>query len=417
MDRRRVVITGLGVVAANGIGKDTFWQNLLAGKSAIDYVTAFDASPFDCKVAAEVHDFRASDFIKARTAKKMARFAQFGVVAARLAADDAKLSPVALAHAAVCQGTSVQGIADLGETSHKEFLGNGWRSVEKSVALEYAAHAGTAHVQAELRASGPAATISSACCTGIDALGWSVDQLRSGRIQVALTGAAEAPLSPFVYSLFMAGGYLSTWKGHPSQASRPYDSCHSGFVPAEGAAALVLEELSHALDRGARIYAEVVGYATASEGAVGMGRDSYSAALSQAIRGVLQLSGLAPGDIDYICAHGNSICVEDRAEAAGHRAAFGHYAYRIPISSIKSMIGQAFAASGLMQATAAALAVDTGFVPPTINYQTPDPECGLDYVPNRSRTVRIRHALLHSHSLGGHLPGSHSAIVLAKFRP
>src|SRR5712691_8748078 len=187
---RRVVITGLGVVAPNGIGKDAFWQNLVAGKSAVDYVTAFDASSFPCQVAAEIRDFRPTDFIRARTAKKMARFAQFAVVASRLAADDAKLSPLVLAHAAVCQGTSAQGIADLGETAHKEFLAHGWQSVEASVGLEYSAHAATAHVQSELQTSGPVATVSSACCTGIDTLGWSVDRIQSGRVQVALVGAA-----------------------------------------------------------------------------------------------------------------------------------------------------------------------------------------------------------------------------------
>jgi 3-oxoacyl-[acyl-carrier-protein] synthase II len=416
LGRRRVVITGLGVVAPNGIGKEAFWQNLVAGNSAVDDVSTFDASSFPCRVAAEIRGFRPGDFIKAQTVKNMGRFAQLAVVAARLAADDSKLSPVALAQAALCQGTAVQGIADLGETAYKEFLANGWRSVGASVGLEYTAHAATVHVQAELLTSGPTATFSAACCTGIDAIGWSVDQIQSGRVQFAVSGAAEAPLSPFIYSLFMAGGYLSTWKGPPTQASRPYDASHSGFVPAEGAATLVLEDLTHALDRGARIYAEVLGYATASESAVGMSRNSYTAALCQAIRAVLERSHLGPRDIDYICAHGNSIPEEDRAEAAAHRAAFGDHVYCIPISSIKSMIGQSFAASGLMQATAATLAVEMDVVPPTINCETPDPECGLDYVPNLSRRVRIRHALLHSHSLGGRLPGSHSALVIAKLR-
>jgi 3-oxoacyl-[acyl-carrier-protein] synthase II len=417
LSRRRVVITGLGVVAPNGIGKDAFWQNLVAGTSAVDYITAFDASSFPCRVSAEIRDFEPGDFMRVRTVKNTARFAKLAVAAARLAANDSKLSPLALADAALCQGTAVQGIADLGEKAHKEFLASGWRSVGASVGLEYGAPAATAHVQAELQICGPAATISSACCTGIDALGWSVDQIQSGRVQIALASAAEAPLSPFMYSLFMAGGYLSTWKGPPSQASRPYDSAHSGFVPAEGAATLVLEELSHALYRGARIYAEIVGYATASESGVGMKGNTYTAALCQAIRVVLERSHLGPADIDYICAHGNSIPQEDRAEAAAHRAAFGDRVYCIPISSIKSMIGQCFGASGLMQATAAVLAIEMGVVPPTINLETPDPECGLDYVPNFSRNVRVRHALLHSHSLGGHLPGSHSALVIAKLLP
>jgi 3-oxoacyl-[acyl-carrier-protein] synthase II len=415
VNRRRVVITGLGVIAPNGIGKDQFWANLIAGKSGIDFVSSFDASAYPCKVAGEIRDFQASDFLRSRRAKIMGRFSQFGASAAQLAAEDSGISSASLRTAALCQGTAAHGISDLGERAHKEFMAQGWKSVDPAVGLEYTAHAATAHVQAELEICGPIITLASACCTGIDAIGWAAEQIRAGRVSTALAGGAEAPVSDFIFSLFCSGGYLSTWTGPPSQASRPYDLLRSGFVPSEGAATLVLEELEHASLRNARIYAEVLGYGNASESGPAADQRNYSSSLANAISAALGASSLTTKDIDYICAHGNSIPVEDRAEALAHKTAFGDYVYRIPISSIKSMLGQPFAASGVMQAVSTSLAIQHGIVPPTINLDFPDPACDLDYVPAISRIVRIRHALLHSHSLGGHLPGSHSALILGRF--
>jgi 3-oxoacyl-[acyl-carrier-protein] synthase II len=346
----------------------------------------------------------------------MARFCQFAIAASRMAVEDAKLAGQKLTRAGLCHGTSAQGIGDLGETAYRDFQAKGWRSVEPSVGLEYSAHAATGHLQAELETSGPTTTIASACCTGIDTIAWGVDQIRAGGVKVALVGASEAPISEFIFSLFLAGGFLSTWGGPPSKASRPYDLFRSGLVLSEGAASLVLEELDHALDRGAPIYAEVLGYASRSEGNSRQRQDRYATSLEQTIREALQASHLGPLDIDYICAHANSTKFDDQAEAAAHRAALGSYAYRIPVSSIKSMLGQPFAASGVMQAIATVLAVQNELLPPTINYEVPDPNCDLDYVPNRARVARVRHALFHAHSLGGYLPGSHSAMVVGRLR-
>jgi 3-oxoacyl-[acyl-carrier-protein] synthase II len=408
------VITGLGVVAPNGIGKDLFWKNLLAGKSAVDYVSSFDASAYPCKVAAEVRDFRPSDLLRSRNLKNMGRFAQFAASAAQLAAEDARISTSALKTAALCQGTAAHGISDLGERAHRGFLAHGWQAVDPSAGLEYTAHAATAHVQAELQISGPIITLASACCTGIDAIAWATEQIRSGLVTVAVAGATDAPVSEFMFSLFCSGGYLSTWTGPPSGASRPYDLLRSGFVPSEGAAALVLEELDHAHQRSATLYAEVFGYGNASEGGPAARRNGYASSLVNAISAAIASANLSTNEIDYVCSHGNSIPVEDRAEALAHKTVFGNHAYRIPISSIKSMLGQPFAASGMMQAATASLATYHSTVPPTINLEFPDPACDLDYVPTTPRVVRIRNALLHSHSLGGHLPGSHSALVLRK---
>ena len=414
MKRRRVVITGLGVVAPNGIGKDEFWKNLIAGKSAVDYITAFDPSPFPCKVAAEVRNFKPTDFISTRKAKMMGRFSQFAVAAARLSIEDAGLDSDKLpTRVASCQGTSAQGLADIGETTHQMFLADGWKAMQGSSGLEFTAHAATAHVMAELNIMGPTTTIASACCTGIDTIAWGVEQIRADLVDVALVGATEAAISEYILSFFAAGGYLSKWDGPPSKASRPYDLHRSGFVPAEGSGVLVVEELQHALDRGAPIYCEILGYGSASEGSTNRRTDTYTTALAKALLNALQASRLRPSDIDYVCSHGNSIVIEDEAEASAHRAVFEDHAYRLPISSIKSMLGQPFAAAGLMQATATALALKHGIIPPTINYEVPDPKCDLDYVPNFSRVARVRRALFHSHSLGGHLPGSHSAMIVA----
>lgn len=415
MAKRRVVITGLGVVAPNGIGKDAFWKNLVAGHSAVDYISAFDASAFPCKVAAEVRDFKPEMFMEPKRARVMGRFSQFAVAAARLAVEDAQLPREQLAQTGVCIGTATQGTSDLGESYHRKFLQNGWKSIDAHVGLELTAHAATANVQAELGLCGPSMTIASACCTGIDSIEWGVDRVRSGQLDIVLAGAADAPLSGFLFGMFLANGYLSTWGGHPSKASRPYDALRSGLVLSEGGAVVALEELDHAVNRGANIYGEISGYANVSESWHRRSDERYATALERAIEITLRASSLEALELDYICSHGNSTKLDDQAEARAHRAALGPAAYSIPISSIKSMIGQPFAASGLMQALATVLALKHQVIPPTINYDFPDPECDLDYVPNHARVARIRHALFHAHSLGGHLPGSHSAMVLRKF--
>jgi 3-oxoacyl-[acyl-carrier-protein] synthase II len=355
----------------------------------------------------------------------MARFSQLAVVASRLAADDAGLRDMS---AAVCIGTAVQGTSDIGERAHSDFLRAGWRGLDRYQGLELAAHAATSHVQRELGLAGPSITIASACCTGVDTIAWAADQIRSGNITAALVGAAEAPLSEFTFGLFAASSFLSTWDGPPQEASRPYDRLRSGLVLSEGAAMMVLEELETALSRGAQPYAEVLGYASSAEAAPpGRRREQeagpprrrherYTIALEHAITVAITRSRLSPVEIDYVCAHGNSTQFDDAAEAAAHRGAFRQHAYRMPVSSIKSMIGQPFAAAGVMQASAAVLAVKHKVVPPTINYDHPDPSCDLDYVPNQARAARVNHALFHSHSLGGGVPGSHSAMVVGAIR-
>jgi len=411
----RVVITGIGVVAPNGIGREGFWNALVEGKSGLGPITRLADPSVPCGAVGEVDE--ASIFEHVGTAERyrsMARFSQLAVIAARLAAQDASLEDRS---AAVCIGTAVQGTSDVGERAHSAFLKGGWQALDRRQGLELAAHAATSHVQRELALAGPSITMASACCTGIDTIAWGADQIRSGRVTTALVGATEAPLSDFTFGLFAAGSFLSTWAGSPQEASRPYDRLRCGLVLSEGAAILVLEELETARSRGAPLYAEVLGYASSAEaGPRRQIRERYTKALEKALTGAISRSHLNPEDIDYVCAHGNSTQFDDAAEAAAHRGVFRHHAYRMPVSSIKSMIGQPFAAAGVMQAAAAALAITRKVIPPTINYRVPDPNCDLDYVPNTARAARINRAMFHSHSLGGGVPGSHSAMVIEAIR-
>lgn len=408
---RRVVITGLGVVAPNGIGKDAFWDALIAGKSGIDFISAFDPTPHACHVAGEVSDFRPSDFVSARRARVMDRFSQFAVSAARLAFQDAALSigPERSRATAICLGTSVAGL-QVAVQGVEDFVSKGPGVIQPWTALEYPAHAAASNLAIEFGITGPALTISSNCCTGIDTLNAAVGQIASGVAKVAIATTADAPIFPIIFDAFCALGALTKRNDDPKRASRPYDLLRDGLVLAEGGAALIMEEMDHALERGASIYAEVLGHNAASE-AIGMRKGDLSGGvMAGAIRSAIQSADLRPEDIDHINAHGSSLPDFDICDTRAFKHALGEHAYRIPISSIKSMIGQPVSAAGLFQAAAVCLSIRDQRVPPTINQEIPDPQCDLDYVPNWSRSARIRYALINGHSFGG----SVSALVIGK---
>src|SRR5262249_30502059 len=280
---RRVVITGMGAVTPIGLGRTEFWAALLAGKSGIRDVMSFDASQLPSRVAGEVLNFDVREFIRAGRKPPIARFSAFAVAAARLAVEHAKLSPNG-GSIGVCIGSSVQGNADIGEGAFSKFREQGWESLNVGSSLEVAAHSASSYVQGELQVSGPLMTVASACCTGIDSIAWGVDQVRSGALEIAIVGAAEAPLSQFTFGLFSASGFLSTWSGPAAEASRPYDRQRSGLVLSEAAGVLVLEDLEHALARGAEIFGEVLGYASyAEESSIRDPHDRYAIALEQSI--------------------------------------------------------------------------------------------------------------------------------------
>ena len=407
---RRVVITGLGVIAPNGIGKAAFWDALVAGKSGIDYITAFDATPYSCHVAGEIKDFRPADFMTVRKARTMGRFSQFAVAAARMSLEDAGLhiTPSLSRRTVICYGTSVAGGGDIAADAMEVLLHKGPSSIEAWSALEYPPHAPSSYLAIEFGIHGPALSVSSNCCTGLDAIEMAATHIRSGEAQVAIAGSCDAPVFPLAFGAFCALGALTKRNDAPTKASRPYDALRDGIVIAEGAGALVLEELEFALDRGAQIYAEVLGHGAASE-AVGMRKGDLSGKiLSQAIIAAIQASNLHPSDIDHVNAHGSSLPDYDVCDSNAFKEAFGTHAYKIPIVSIKSMIGQPVSAAGALQAAAACLSIRYQRVPPTINQEVSDPRCDLDYVPNVSRAARVRHVLLNGHSFGG----SVSALVI-----
>ncbi len=410
MKRRRVVITGLGVIAPNGIGKEAFWQNLIAGKSAVDRISAFDPSPFPCQVAAEVRNFKPTDFMSARKAKMMARFAQFAVAATRLALEDARLSitPSLSPEIAICYGTSVGG--DVVEDTVAALRSQGVRGVKHWAALELPPHAPASEISIEFQIKGRAISVMSNCCTGLDAIHTGYSQIVSNRTKVALAGSCEAPFYPIPFGMFCALGALTKRNDEPQKASRPYDLLRDGLVIGEGGATLVLEDLEFALDRGAKVYAEILGYGAASE-AIGMRKgDLTGSVMAGAITRAIIDAGLSPSDIDHVNAHGSSLPDFDVCDSNAFKHALGGHAYRIPISSIKSMIGQPFSAAGTIQAVVACLSIERQRVPPTINQEVPDPQCDLDYVPNRSRWARVRHVLINAHSFGG----STAALVIGK---
>ena len=407
---RRVVITGLGVVAPNGIGKDAFWDALVAGTSGVDYITAFDPTSYSCQVAGEVRDFIPRDFLSAKLSRTMGRFTQFAVAATRMGLEDARLeiTPLLSNQTVICYGTSIAGGGDIAADTMEILLCKGPDSIEPWSALEYPPHAPSSYLAIEFGIHGPALSVSSNCCTGLDAIEMAAAHIRSGRAQVAIAGSCDAPIFPLAFGAFCALGALTKRNDAPTKASRPYDALRDGIVIAEGAGTLVLEELDFALDRGAQIYAEVLGHGAASE-AVGMRKGDLSGKiLGQAIVAAIQASNLRPTDIDHVNAHGSSLPDYDVCDSNGFKEALGAHAYKIPIVSIKSMIGQPVSAAGALQAAAACLSIRHQRVPPTINQEVPDPRCDLDYVPNVSRAARLRRILLNGHSFGG----SVSALVI-----
>lgn len=405
------MITGLGVIAPNGIGKDAFWRNLLAGTSAVDYITAFDASTYPCKVAAEVKDFEPERFMHPRRTKHRGRFSQFAVAAAKLAIEDSGLTVANdPERTMVCLGTSAHGIADVYETGVAALQKDGVDGIPVMTGIEYAAHAASGHVSVELGIRGQAMSLASACASGIDAAQWAASEVAAGRASVVLAGGTEAPLGPMCFAAFCASRTLSSYDCPHVKASRPYDRDRCGFVLGEGAAIYVVEDLEHALARDAIIYAEILGFAAGNEGGYGNRTDAAEIALVGAIRNALIHASTDRSDIDYVNAHGNALPDYDVVETAALKKALGPVAYNVPVSSIKSMIGHALGAASAFQIVATCLSLRDQMIPPTINLDTPDPECDLDYVAHNARSIRLRNALVNAHAMGG----THSVLILGR---
>jgi 3-oxoacyl-[acyl-carrier-protein] synthase II len=408
--RRRVVITGLGAVTPVGIGVERFWHALRTGQPGIGPITLFDASPFYCRVAAEVRGFQPEELISAKSASTSGRFTQFGMAAARLAYDDAGLAEVDRASRfAVCFGSSANAAPEI-QGGVERFLQRGTRAFSPSLILESAGHAATTHVSVALGARGQTATVASGCSTGIDVIQWAYYQITSGTVPGVLAGATDAPLSSYTHAAWCNLGVLSHWPGPPHQSLRPFDIMSDGFVLGEGAGAFVLEDLDFARARSARVYAEVLGFGSASEAVHLVTVDPEGSALQAAVHAALRMARIDRTEIDYISAHGNGLPDYDRAETAAYRAAFGRHAYGIPVSSIKPITGQSLAAAGALQVVGACFTLTEQFVPPTLNHDMPAPACDLDYVAGQGRSARANHVLVVAHAFGG----THSALVLGQ---
>jgi 3-oxoacyl-(acyl-carrier-protein) synthase len=407
--RRRVAITGLGAVTPIGIGVKAFWHGLREGALGIGPITRFDAEPFACRVAAEVKGFEPAVHLHDQVTPA-GRFAQFGMAAARMAYDDAGLAGLrATSGFAICVASGANAVPEFQEILER-LRGRSMRRRDASTLVESIGHALTNYAAVGLGLRGQTMTLGSGCASGVDAIQWVCTQIEAGRIVGALAGAADAALATTVHAAWGKLGWLSRWSGPPAQALRPWDALGDGSVLGEGAGMYVLEDLDHARARGAHVYAEVLGYGSGSDGLDLRTVNPAGASLQAAMRGALDDARLTPGEIDHVSAHGGGVPRHDRAETAAYRAVLGRHAYNIPVTSIKAMIGQPFAAGGALQVVGACFSLAEQFVPPTMNHDIPAPECDLDYVPGRGRPARVNRVLIASRAIGP----THSAVVLGR---
>lgn len=400
---KRVVITGMGIVSPLGNDISTFWENLINGQSGIDLITSFDTSDFSVKIAAEVKDFDPLQYIERKEARKMDRFVQFAIAASQQAVQNANLDmeQVDANRVGVYVGSGIGGLGTL-EEQHRNLLEKGPRRVNPFFIPMMIANMASGQVSIHLGAKGPNSAPVTACATGTHAIGDAFKILQRGDADVMIAGGAEATILPTAFAGFSAARALSTRNDDPKGASRPFDKERDGFVMGEGSGVLVMETLDHALKRGADIIAEIVGY--------GMTGDAFhltqpapeGEGAKRSMLAAIADSGLDPTDFGYINAHGTSTELNDKFETIAIKQAFGDHAYRLAVSSTKSMTGHLLGAAGGVEAIATALALKEQILPPTINYEHPDPDCDLDYVPNEARKANVKAALSNSLGFGGH---------------
>ncbi|RDV83609.1 beta-ketoacyl-ACP synthase II [Ammonifex thiophilus] len=399
----RVVITGLGVVSPVGIGKDAFWEALVQGKSGVGRITHFDPSAYRTQIAAEVRGFDPGLYLDRREIRHLDRYSQFALVAARMALEDAGIKPgdVDPDRVGVILGCGIGGIATFEEQAQILFQ-KGPARVSPFFVPMMIANMAAGQIAIAHRFYGPNSTVVTACASSNHAIGEAFRVLQRGEADVMLTGGTEAAITPLAIAGFCAMRAMSTRNEEPERACRPFDAARDGFVIGEGAGILVLERLEHALARGARIYAELVGYGQSCDGYHVTAPDPEGEGAAKAMRRALADAGIKPEEVSYINAHGTSTPLNDKVETLAIKKVFGKAAYRIPVSSTKSMTGHLLGAAGGVEAAACVLSITHGIVPPTINYEHPDPECDLDYVPNRARSMRVEVALSNGFGFGGH---------------
>ena len=408
----RVVITGCGVISSLGQDVSTFWENLVAGKSGISKVESFDTSEYATKIGGEVKDFNPLDYMDRKDVRKTDRFVQFGIAAAKQALKNAKLEITErnAEQIGVYVGSGIGGLQTW-EVQQKILLEKGPRRISPFFIPMMVANMASGVISIEIGAKGPNSAAISACATGTHAIGDAYEIVKRGQAQVMLAGGTEATIRPLAYAGFNAMKALSTRNDEPEQASRPFDADRDGFVMGEGAGVLVLESLEHALARGAKIIAEVIGY--------GLTGDAYhltspapeGEGAARAMTMALRSAAIEPEAVDYINAHGTSTQYNDKFETQAIKTVFGSHAYKLAVSSTKSMTGHLLGAAGAIEAIVCALTLESQTLPPTINYETPDPDCDLDYVPNEARQAEVNVTLSNSLGFGGH----NATIILKKY--
>lgn len=412
MQKRRVVVTGIGLVTPLGLGKEVNWQALIEGRSGISKISRFDTSRFTTRIAGEIKNFDPQQFIDRKEARKMDLFVQYAIAAAQLAVDDAGIAADLLQgeRTGVYVGSGIGGIGSIEET-HRVLMEKGPERVSPFFIIQTIINEAPAHISIRFQATGPNISNATACSTGAHAIGEAVRMIQFGVADRMIAGGAESSITPLSLAGFCNMKALSERNDEPEKASRPFDAQRDGFVMSEGAGILLLEELEIAQNRGARIYAEIVGY--------GLNGDAYHVTApcpdGEGAARVMQMAlndgGISPQDVAYINAHGTSTPYNDKAETLAIKKLFGQQAFRLAISSSKSMTGHMLGAAGGVETAITALSLYHQILTPTINYEFPDPDCDLDYVPNKARSADLVYAITNSFGFGG----TNACLLLKKF--
>ncbi|AQS59453.1 beta-ketoacyl-ACP synthase II [Desulforamulus ferrireducens] len=400
---KRVVVTGMGVITPLGTGLDKFWNSLTNGVSGIARITRFDPSEFSTQIAGEVKDFDFSQYLDKKEARRMDKFSQYGVVATAMAIEDAALDMEALDkdRTGVIIGSGIGGMETF-EDQCKVLVNRGPSRISPFLIPMMIANMAAGQIAIKFGLRGPNITTITACASSANAIGDAFKLIQRGDADVVIAGGTEAPITPLAVAGFCAAKAMSTNNEEPEKASRPFDVNRDGFVMGEGAAIMVLETLEHAQKRGAKIYAEIVGYGSTCDAYHITAPDPEGSGAVAAMKMALKDGNLQPEDVQYINAHGTSTPVGDVAEVGAIKKVFGEHAYKLVVSSTKSMTGHMLGAAGAIEGVASVLTIKDGLVPPTINLDNPDPQCDLDFVPHQARRMDVNVALSNSFGFGGH---------------
>jgi 3-oxoacyl-[acyl-carrier-protein] synthase II len=412
--KRRVVVTGLGCVTPIGVGWKSYWDALLAGKNGVRLITQFDTTEFPAKIAAEVDDSTFAEYIEKKDSRRMSRFTQFGIISSKMAVEDSglDLEKIDPERFGVIIGSGIGGMDTL-EEQHKVLLERGPKRVSPNFIPMMISNIAAGQISMMLNAKGPNFTTVTACASSTNALGEAFRTIARGDADIVVSGGTEAAITPLSIAGFSSMKALSTRNDDPEHASRPFDKDRDGFVMGEGGAMLILEELEHALARGAKIYAEMVGFGAASDAYHITAPHPEGKGAQKAMELAIKDAGIAPSDVDYINAHGTSTYYNDMLETLAINNAFKDHAKNLCVSSTKSMTGHLLGAAGAAEAIASVLAIYNDKVPPTMNCFNPDEKCDLDYVPLKAREKTVNYALSNSLGFGGH----NATIAFGKYRP